>query len=100
MSAEATTTGRLSLTTGSIGPLGAAAVLTAYDEATETEAAFAVYSPDGRSIAVQALAGLPGGPTGYPSSVRVSADAVTIAFTDSVHDDGEITSTLLVGTPG
>jgi hypothetical protein len=82
-----------------IGPLGAAAVIAAYDEAAQSEQRFLVYSPDGRSVSVQPLADVPGAPQGYAGAVRVSADAVTVVFGDDRDDDGVVTSTLLVGTP-
>jgi hypothetical protein len=89
----------IGIASADIGPLGAAIVLDAYDEGNQTSRWFTVFSPDGRSLSVQPIADLPGAANGYPASVRVSADAVTIAFGDARLDDGVITSTLLVGTP-
>jgi hypothetical protein len=89
----------LSVSSGDIGPLGAAAVVSAYDETSSTEQRYAVFSPDGQSITVQPLDQLPNAPAGYPAAVRVSADAVTIVFGDADSGDGVATTTLLVGTP-
>jgi hypothetical protein len=89
----------LSVSAADIGPLGAAAVITAYDDVTQAAQHYVVHSPDGRSLSVQPLTDLTAA-AGYPAAVRVSADAVTIVFADDRPDDGVATSTLLVGTPG
>jgi hypothetical protein len=89
----------LSIGAADIGPLGAAAVISAYDDASQHEQHFVVHSPDGRSVSVQPVAELVSGDA-YPAAVRVSADAVTVVLGDDRFGDGVVTSTLLVGTPG
>jgi hypothetical protein len=83
-----------------VGPLGIGVTLSAYDDtATGLPQQFVAYSPDGSSLAIQPLADLPDSPVGYAGSVRVSADAVTVVFSDADPNDATPRSTLLVGTP-
>ena len=72
----------VSVAAADLGPLGIAAMISAYDEDKPGEQ-FVAYSPDGLSVSIQPLADLADPPPGYPGSVRVSADAITIVFGDA-----------------
>jgi hypothetical protein len=82
-----------------VGPLGAATVFSAgHDSEGRPAELYLVHSPDGVSTSVVRVGDLLGDDT-FPSSVRVSADAVLASFTVPGGAELPRSTRLLVGTP-